>query len=245
MSFWHLFAGALAVALTTVAWPTLAGPPFVVDDPEPTDVGHWEVYGFVTGTHVPGETEAQAGLDINYGALKDLQLTAVIPIDFGSSTRTGLGDIGLAVKYRFLHQADGSLIPDVAFFRGLVTPPASHPLAADRFGLLLPIWTQKDFGKWSVFGGGGYDINTGRDNRNFWLTGVGLMRAVTDYITLGGEIYHQTADTWDARTFTGTNLGAIYKINNHWSLLASGGPGIQNSRQGGQYDFYFSLGATY
>lgn len=245
MTVWRLVRVALAAALTTVAWPAFAGPPFVTDDPEPTDVGHWEVYGFVTGTHVQGDTDAQGGLDINYGAAKDLQLTAVIPVDFGSARTSGLGGVELAVKYRFLHQVEGSLVPDVAFFPGLVAPTTSHPLTADRTGVLLPVWAQKDLGKWSLFGGGGYEINPGADNRNFWLTGVGFTREVTERWTLGGEIYRQTADTRAGRAFAGLNAGAIYKLGDHWSLLASAGPGVENLRQAGQYDFYLALGATY
>jgi hypothetical protein len=225
--------------------PAYAGPPFVTDDPVPTEAGHWEVYGFVAGTHVQHETDAQGGLDINYGVSKNLQLTVVIPVDLGNPGPAGLGDIELAVKYRFLHHNDSSLMPDVAFFPGLVTPTTSHPLTTDRTAVLLPIWAQKDIGKWSLFGGGGYDINPGADNRNFWLTGVGFTREVTDHLTLGGELYRQTADTRGAKGFMGINAGAIYKLGDHWSLLASAGPGVENLRQGGQYDFYFALGAVY
>src|SRR5689334_18599739 len=34
-------AGTLAVAVAQAAF---AGPPFLTDDPEPTDTGHWEIY---------------------------------------------------------------------------------------------------------------------------------------------------------------------------------------------------------
>ena len=54
------------------AW---AGPPYVTDDPEPTDLGKWEIYGFGDGTRFAHSTEAATGFDINYGAAKDLQLT--------------------------------------------------------------------------------------------------------------------------------------------------------------------------
>jgi hypothetical protein len=33
-----------------------AGPPFMTDDPEPTDYQHWELYVFSQGTHATGET---------------------------------------------------------------------------------------------------------------------------------------------------------------------------------------------
>ena len=234
-----------AAGLLAAATPAVAGPPFVTDDPVPTDPGHWEVYGFASGSSLPGGTVGRAGLDINYGAMKDLQLTAIIPIDFESRRKTGLGDVELAVKYRFVHQAADSWTPDIAVFPGVVTPTTSHPIATDRVSILLPIWAQKDFGKWSVFGGGGYNINPGAGNRNFWLSGLGVTREVTDRITLGAEVYRQTPNTPEGKVFVGLNFGAVYKVTDHWSLLASAGPGIQNSREGGLYDVYFALEATY
>lgn len=73
-------AAALLAATMCVgtAW---AGPPYVTDDPEPTDLGKWEIYGFGDGTRFAHSTEAATGFDINYGAAKDLQLTTVIEVD--------------------------------------------------------------------------------------------------------------------------------------------------------------------
>ena len=72
-----------------------------------------------------------------------------------------------------------------------------------------------------------------------------MTRAVTGRLTLGGEVYHQTAADRTSQDFTGLNLGALYKLSGHWSLLASAGPGIENARREGQYDFYVALEATY
>ena len=46
-----LVRAGLALSLAGTA---RAGPPFVTDDPEPVDLGHWEVYGFSAGTHAQG-----------------------------------------------------------------------------------------------------------------------------------------------------------------------------------------------
>jgi hypothetical protein len=244
---WRVALGCCA-AISLVAGSAAAGPPFVSDDPEPTDTGHWEIYNFVTGTHTPGQTAGAAGLDLNYGPIKDLQLTAVIPLAYQTGQTgvdPGLGDIELGAKYRFLHQAEGSLMPDVAVFPRLFVPTGGRQRGTGRFSLLLPIWAQKDIGKWSVFGGGGYTINPGPGQRNFWLSGAALSRPVTDRLTLGIEVFHQTPDAIDAKDFTGMNLGVIYKLTDHWSLLASGGPGLQNAAEEGRYTFYVSLKADY
>jgi hypothetical protein len=233
------------IAALTAARAAHAGPPYVADDPETTDPGHWEIYNFVSGVGVPDQIEGEAGFDINYGPAKDLQLTAVLPADFNNGSHAGLGDIELAIKYRFLHQSDGSWTPDVAFFPRLFTPTAGPRFGSGRPSLWLPVWAQKDWGAWSLFGGGGPDINPGPGNRNFWLGGVGLSRSVTGRLSLGAEVYGQTAEARGAKDFAGVNFGATYKLSDHWTLMGSAGPGIANARQQDQYEFYAALDAQY
>jgi hypothetical protein len=49
--------GLLVLALwAATASPSIAGPPYVTDDPEPTDTGHWENYLFTEITHVAGQS---------------------------------------------------------------------------------------------------------------------------------------------------------------------------------------------
>ena len=100
-------------------------------------------------------------------------------------------------------------------------------------------------GKWQLFGGGGYQINPGAGQRDFWSSGAVLARDVSERLNLGAEIYAHTADAIDAKSFVGVNLGAAWRLTPHWSLLAAGGPGIENARTQGQYDFYVALKADY
>jgi hypothetical protein len=244
-SFWS--SAAIAVLAFGGASFAHAGPPFVTDDPQPTDTGHWEMYDFASGVNALGASTGQVGLDVSYGGYKDLQLTAVVPLDYrtGPSNAAALGDIQLAAKYRFLHQKEGVWTPDIAVFPRFFLPTGGRGLESRRLTVLLPVWAEKDIGKWSVFGGGGYDINPGPGQRNFWVSGLVVQRTITDRFSLGAEIYHQTPDSTDARPFTGLNLGTTYRLTAHWSLLAAVGPGIQNAREGGRYDFYFALKADY
>src|SRR3979409_406258 len=98
----------IAVAMVLLARPALAGPPYVSDDPEPTDYKHFEIYTFSNGTATRGDIGGAAGIDFNYGAAPNLQLTATLPAGFdrpaSGRTRGGLSNIELAAKYRFLHQ---------------------------------------------------------------------------------------------------------------------------------------------
>lgn len=236
---WRICAVALAIA-----GPAWAGPPYVTDDPEPTDQGHWEIYGFANGVHLSGATAGESGLDINYGAARDLQLTVVVPAAYDRSD-VGMGVVELAAKYKILHERDGSWTPSVAVFPRAFVPTARSRFASTRLNLLLPVWVGKTLGDWSLFGGGGYQLNPGTGNRNFWTGGVALTRDLNDRLSLGGEVYHHTRDATDAQPFTGVNLGVTYRVDKHWSLLGAGGPGVQNASREGRYDFYVALKADY
>jgi hypothetical protein len=239
------------MAGVAVAWlvggSAQAGPPYVTDDPVPTDRGHWETYAFAAGTHVPGSTSGAAGIDINYGGARDLQLTCVVPLAYERSDgmHAGLGVIETAMKYRFVHQVDGKATPDIAFFPRIFWPSASARFGSRHASVLLPIWAGKDLDRWSVFGGGGYQINPGEGNRDFWLAGLAVTRAIGDWLTAGVEIYHRSPDAEDGKPFSGANLGATWNVSGHWTVLGSLGPGLQNAREEGQYSFYLALQAAY
>ena len=129
--------GAALIAIGGAA-PAAAGPPFFSDDPEPTDPGHWEIYGYLAGIHGAGGTGGESGFDINYGGARDLQLTAIVPLDYQHQhgTDVAVGDLELAAKFRFLHQRPISAMPDVAFFPRLFVPTApAGAVSLMRMGL--------------------------------------------------------------------------------------------------------------
>src|SRR5690242_16815360 len=72
--------------VTLVALPNFArgGPPYVSDDPEPTDFRHFEIYAFSAGASTRFGLDGAGGIDFNYGAVPNLQLTAVLPVGFQS-----------------------------------------------------------------------------------------------------------------------------------------------------------------
>ena len=116
-------------------------------------------------------------------------------------------------------------MPDVAVFPRLFVPTASAQFGPPAFNLFLPVWAQKDWGKWSFFGGGGYGINPGPGNRDFWLTAWRSSRDVTDRLRSAPNFSTRPPHAEGDRAFTAINGGAIYKLTDHWSLLVSGGPG--------------------
>lgn len=237
---------ALIVSAAASANIVFAGPPYITDDPEPTETGHWETYAFGGVTKTAGSFDGSTGFDLNYGAVPDIQLTATLPIEFTRSsgaTRTGAGNLEVGVKYRFYQNAATGV--SVAIFPRVFLPTASHGFGSGRTALLLPVWGQKTAGDWSLFGGGGYAINPGSGNRNFWQGGVAVTRAVGERASFGAEIAHNSSDAVGARSYTALNFGGIYRIGGPFAILASAGPGIGHSRDGGKYNLYVALATAF
>ena len=229
------------------ATASFAGPPYVSDDPEPTDDGHYEIYLYTDGTRQREDTTGSFGLDFNYGASENLQLTAVFPVAYddprGQPSALGLGNIELAAKYRFFRQ---SVIGwDVAFFPRVFLPSASALVGEKHFSLLLPIWIEKDFGAWSTFGGGGCIINRSGRSHDFCQVGWVLTRQILPDLQLGAEIVHQTADKAGGRATTGVGVGLKYDIDENLHLLAYAGPGIENAAATDQASWYASVLFTF
>jgi hypothetical protein len=176
------------------AW---AGPPFVTDDPETVEYRHWEVYLFAIYDHTAGTDSAQVpAVEINYGAVPDVQLHLVAPLAYdrepGDGAHYGYGDTELGLKYRFFHETD--YLPQIGVFPLIEVPSgdANRGLGNGRTQIFAPVWLQKSFGKdkeWTSFGGGGFWYNSGPDRRNYFRFGWELQRDLGEHLTLGGEIY--------------------------------------------------------
>lgn len=232
---------AWAALAALVAIPAFAGPPYDTDDPEPTDFRHWEIYGFVTGSGFRGSTDGALGLDLNYGAVRDVQLTATVPMAFTHDNTTGIGagNLEFGVKYRFFHSEAAGV--SIAAFPRLIVPSGGHRFGTGRAAYQLPVWAQKDFGGWSLFGGGGYTINPGAGNRDYWKGGVALTREVTPRLTLGAEATHQGPDARDARPGSTLGLGGTWRVKGPASLLFSAGPGFERGTRQAQFHAYAAL----
>ena len=239
------FGCALGFALLPEA--AMAGPPYVSDDPEPTDYQHYEIYLFTDGAVTRGDASGDVGIDFNYGAAPNLQITAVVPVSYdfppGSSNAAGLGNIELAAKYRFLHQEENGW--DVAVFPRVFLPSASTRVGARHAAFLLPLWFEKDWDDWSTFGGGGCELNRGSGSQDFCTVSWALARQVLPDLQLGAELVHQTADTKGGKASTGVGFGLHYDIGNNYHLLAYVQPGLQNTSVNPRISWYASMLFTF
>lgn len=231
-----------AVALASAASPALAGPPYLTDDPEPTDRGHWEIYNFAAGEGRRSAFEGDVGLDLNYGAVDGVQLTATLPLSLSRASdegwRGGSGDVELAVKYRIADEKRHGFT--AAIFPRVILPTAARS-PGEKARLLLPIWAGKDLGNgFGTFGGGGFTMNPGPGNRDFWQAAVAVTKDVSKKVSVGMEITRQGPDTVGGTAQTRAGAGSIVKLSDRYALLMSAGPTWADHKT--SYHLYAALG---
>jgi hypothetical protein len=236
-----------AVAVLVVPG-ALAGPPYLSDDPEPTGYQHYEIYAFANGEVGHDGSGGEAGIDFNYGAAPDLQLTAVLPLGYarpnGDPSVVSLGNIELAAKYRFVHQEDVGW--DVSVFPRVFLPAGSGQVGVRHASFFLPVWFERDWGtRWASFGGGGCALNYGGDSRDYCVAGWVITYQLLPKLQLGAEIFHQTADVKGGRATTTLGAGVRYDLSDNYHLLGYIGPTIQNADQTSRYTWYSSILFTF
>jgi len=217
------------VVAVHLAW---AGPPYTTDDPEPVEYQHWEAYVASQLAHnADGWSGTSPHLELNYGAAPNLHLHLIAPIAFVApshgSTQFGYGDTELGAKYRFVEETEH--LPQIGTFPLIELPTGDDKrgLGSGHVQVFLPLWLQKSFGPWTTYGGGGYGFNPGRGNRNWWFVGGQLQRQMSSALTVGAEIFHQTAREEGGESDTKFNVGAVYNVSETSHLLLSAGHTIQ------------------
>ena len=229
------------------AYPACAGPPFLTDDPEPTETGHWEIYApLIEGSGKGSDYAGSLGAELNYGAAPDLQLTVGLPAAYAHDAHGfhwGRGDLEVSAKYRFFH--DEKVGISIAAFPGITLPTASRHMGSPKITALLPIWAQKDIGRWSIFGGGGYAINPGAGNRDYWTYGAAVTRQMSKNLLAGAEIDRDESDTIGGRGSTRIGLGTIVQFKAPFRLLASGGPAFPDGGGAAEFHFFTAIGLDF
>jgi hypothetical protein len=238
------WAAALSLAAPCAA---RAGPPFLTDDPEPTETGHWEIYAPALDASGKGaDYDGALGAELNYGAAPNLQVTVGLPIAYAhddGGLHVSMGDLEVSAKYRFFHDEAAGV--SIAFFPGVTLPTAGGGLGAGRVTALLPVWAQKDAGPWSIFGGGGYALNPGPGNRDYWTGGIAVARTIAERHLVGVEIDRQGADTVDGRASTSLGVGAIVQLEPPFRVLASGGPTFVDGDSSPGFHAFVALGVDF
>jgi hypothetical protein len=230
---------ALLVAAIFVGHSASAGPPFLTDDPEPVELGHWEFY--LASEWSAANNSASGSLphvEVNYGALPNLQLHVIVPAVLSwqrtQPVQYGLGDIELGAKFRFVEE--GKWRPQIGVFP-LVLPPTGSEQRGTGTGMtqvVLPLWIQKSFGHWTTYGGGGVHLSSGD---NDVIAGWLIQRQLFGKLTIGTEAFF-TIPTNGGPAETQINLGIVFDFSDRHHLLASGGPAFGGENRAQWYLAY-------
>jgi len=222
----------LTAIVLALAGTTYGGPPFVTDDPEPVDYQHWEFYIASQDAKLGGDWSGTAPhFELNYGVLPNVQLHLIAPLAYDAppagSAHYGYGDTELGVKFRFIQETN--YLPQVGIFPLLEVPTGSAEdnLGTGHLQAFLPVWLQKSWESWTVYGGVGYGINSFSGNQNWGFVGAVLQKQVLPNVLLGAEVYHQTILQTDfPNTGTAFNIGTVIDLTEHHHLLFSVGRSI-------------------
>lgn len=235
---------SLVAGLALCAAAAAGGPPFFTDDPVPVDLHHWEFYLATQHFVAAGLTSGTLPhVEANYGAAPGLQIHLILPMAYakpnGLPFRYGPGDIELGAKFRFVGET--STRPQVGVFPHLELPAGSsgRGLGAGHVQAFLPVWLQKSWGAWTTYGGGGYWINRGSGDRNYWMFGWEVQRDLTKSLTAGVELVGHTPSAVGQSGETGLNLGALLAVGKGQVLMASAGRDVHGPERFFAYVAYY------
>lgn len=220
----------------------------MTDDPEPVEFKHWEI-NFATLTAAEKEHSGATSIsgsapqfDINYGALPETQLNLTIPFAYAAPRRQagqyGIGDIQIGVKRRFIQETEH--VPMLSTYPLVLFPTGDEKrgLGDGHVRTFFPLWLQKSWGSWTTYGGGGYWINPGTDNTNYWQLGWLVQRDITKTLTLGAEVFHFGKQTTLGRDETGYNIGGTINLSEEHHILLSAGSDISGDTRFAAYVGY-------
>ena len=179
------------------------GPPYQTDDPVPVDLHHYEFYifGGVDGTPVALASSGPA-FEFNWGALPRVQLHAIVPFGVSAPLNSkvydpsgqgpdtfGVEDMELGAKIAFIKE--GKHMPQIGSFTMFEVPTGNFDkgLGIGKVWYKLPIWLQKNSGKWLFDGGGGYQVVPQTGYRNFAYTGWMIKRELSEQWEMGAEVF--------------------------------------------------------
>jgi hypothetical protein len=194
---------ALALLVFTASRLAAQGPPYQTDDPVPVDYKHYEfyVFGGVDGTTAEINSTGPA-FEFNWGAVPRVQLHAILPWGVTAPSNNpvylpggtgptvfGLTDMELGAKIAFLKE--GKHIPQIGSFTMLEMPTgnSANGLGVGKVWYKLPIWLQKNAGKWLFDGGAGYQVVPQTGYRDFPYTGWLVKRQLSEQWELGAELF--------------------------------------------------------
>jgi hypothetical protein len=224
---------ALVMLILLTAVRTWAqGPPYQTDDPVPVDLHHYEFYIFGSADGTPAEMDSEGpAFEFNWGAIPRVQLHAILPWGVAApsnnpayypggtgNTYFGLTDMELGAKIAFIKE--GKHIPQIGSFTMFEMPTGSSTkgLGVGKVWYKLPIWFQKNAGKWLFDGGGGYEVVPQTNYRDFPYTGWLVKKELNERWELGAELFAHGREGYAAPQTEKSamiDVGGYYHFKHH------------------------------
>jgi hypothetical protein len=210
-----------------------AGPPFITDDPQPVDYRHWEYYISSINTMQPETwTGTSPHFEVNYGLIPNVQVHLILPMNYvyirNEGTHFGYANTEFGIKYRFIQETENT--PQIGVFPIIEIPTIkNNEFSSGKAQIYIPVWAQKSWGKLTTYGGVGYWINPGINNKNWIFSGWEIQYDLSPLFTFGGELYYNSAVTKDSKSVTGFNLGALINFTEKFHFILSAGHSLTNS----------------
>lgn len=232
----------LSLLLLAIPQVWAQGPPYQTDDPVPVEYGHYEFYifGNADGTPVEMDTTGPA-VEFNWGAIPRIQLHAILPLGSimpsnnpiylpSGTGPSAFGPVDAETGIKWAWIKESKHFPQIGTFTMFELPLGSYSkgLGVGKVWYKVPIWAQKNIGKWTLDGGAGETIIPQAQYRNF-LYGAFLVKRdiIHDKLELGAEVFSHGAEgnaTPQIRGSTMIDIGGYYhfKNPNHQCLFAYG-----------------------
>ena len=96
-----------------------------------------------------------------------------------------------------------------------------------------------------VFGGGGYAINPGTGNRNYWIGSANVARKCADRWLVGFEAQGQGADTLTGHRSTSLGIGTTCRLTASLRIIASAGPTFDGAGGPSTFHAFIAIGHDY
>lgn len=237
----------LQVAQTSNVERNRSQPP--VEPPEPQ---RWSMQVGGLYTTRQGETAGWApNVEVNYSATDRLQLHAMMPNAYdsfvGSKTNFGPGDFEIGARYRLVDDDPAGWRPSVAVYPliDLPTGDVNQRLGTGSTHAFLPVWFSKAFDKWIPFGGGGYWINPGPNNKDWGFVAAGVVRVISEELLLTFDTFHATASRTGLKDQTGFDVGLRYNLTTNHHFVLTVGRGLENADKTNQFTTFVAYALTF
>jgi hypothetical protein len=205
------------------------GPPFQVDDPVPVDFKHYEFYIFGSADGTPVEMDYSApAFEFNWGAVPRVQLHAILPwggiypsnnpiyAPGGTGpSAMGLLDMELGVKLAIIKET--KKVPQIGTFTMVEVPTGNYDkgLGVGKVWYRLPLWLQKNQGKWLFDGGAGETVVPQTQYHNFPYGGFLVKREMSKKLELAAEVFSHGGEGFAAPQ---TQSSTMIDAGGYWHL---------------------------